>query len=82
MKFFQLEALLDQLSDDRASSWLEFLRTGSLSMGLYRLKAGSSDPQLPHSEDEVYYVLAGSAKFRAGADEHAQAGSIFHVDRL
>ena len=39
--------------------WLEFLRVPTLSVGIYRLRAGASDLQEPHSEDEVYYVLEG-----------------------
>ena len=38
-------------------AYLEFLRVPDLSVGLYRLAAGAADPQLPHSEDEVYYVV-------------------------
>ena len=39
--------------------YLEFLRVPALSMGLYALPAGSTDPQEPHQEDEVYYVVSG-----------------------
>lgn len=44
----------------------EFLRVPDLSVGLYRLEAGSEDPQNPHQQDEVYYVLSGRAKIRVG----------------
>lgn len=37
----------------------EFLRVPDLSAGLYILPAGSVDPQQPHTEDEVYYVISG-----------------------
>ena len=40
-------------------SWAEFLRVPSLSMGIYALGAGAVDPQEPHTEDEVYYILEG-----------------------
>jgi len=49
----------------------EFLRVPPLSAGLYRLEAGAPDPQQPHGEDEVYVVLRGRARFRAGAEERA-----------
>jgi mannose-6-phosphate isomerase-like protein (cupin superfamily) len=41
----------------------EFLRSRDLSVGVYRLQAGSTDSQQPHDEDELYYVLAGRARF-------------------
>jgi len=47
----------------------EFLRVPPLSAGLYRLEAGAADPQQPHGEDEVYVVLRGRARFRAGEQE-------------
>ena len=30
-----------------------------LSAGLYVLEAGAEDPQSPHGEDELYYVVVG-----------------------
>jgi mannose-6-phosphate isomerase-like protein (cupin superfamily) len=49
-------------------------------MGLYRLPAGGTDPQLPHTEDEVYYVVSGVAQINvAGEDRPVQAGSIVYV---
>ena len=62
--------------------WREFLRVPSLSMGLYRLKAGQADEQQPHTEDEVYVVLSGKAVFRAGGRQQAvAAGTILFVER-
>jgi hypothetical protein len=54
-------------------TWLEFLRVPSMSMGLYRLKVGQVDQQVPHAEDEVYYVISGRASFRAGSTLPAPA---------
>jgi len=39
----------------------EFLRVPDLSAGLYVLEAGGTDPQSPHTEDELYYVVTGRA---------------------
>lgn len=47
----------------------EFLRAPSLSTGLYVLPAGSEDPQKPHKEDEIYYVISGRARFKSGSDD-------------
>ncbi len=35
----------------------EFLTVPDLSAGLYILEAGATDPQSPHAEDELYYVV-------------------------
>ena len=48
--------------------YVEFLREASMSAGLYVLAAGAVDPQQPHSEDEIYVVMAGRSRFTA-ADE-------------
>jgi mannose-6-phosphate isomerase-like protein (cupin superfamily) len=42
--------------------YLEFLRSPSLSAGLYVLDPGAIDRQQPHTEDEVYYVVSGAGR--------------------
>lgn len=60
--------------------YLEFLRVPDLSAGLYVLEAGVADAQQPHSEDEVYVVLRGRCRFRAGAEEReVERGSVLFV---
>ncbi len=44
--------------------YTEFLRQPDISAGLYTLAAGATDTQSPHTEDEIYVVLAGSAKIK------------------
>ena len=74
---------LAQLISQREASdklYLEFLKVPDLSMGLYVLPAGGVDPQLPHTEDEVYYVVSGKAQIQvADEDRTVQAGSIVYV---
>jgi mannose-6-phosphate isomerase-like protein (cupin superfamily) len=41
--------------------WEEHLTVPDLSCGTYSLPAGGSDPQSPHTEDEIYIVTRGSA---------------------
>jgi len=79
MQAFELADLVQQRTEvDHI--WLEFLRVPSLSVGLYELPAGSTDPQQPHGEDEVYYVIAGRASIRVdGVDRPVQSGSIIYV---
>lgn len=62
--------------------FIEFLRRNSLSMEVYRLPAGSKDPQDPHTEDEVYYVIEGEAKIQIDDDIHPiEKGDIIFVER-
>jgi len=51
-----------------------------MSAGLYVLAAGSTDPQGPHREDEMYYVVRGRARFKAAGEEReVSAGSVIYV---
>jgi mannose-6-phosphate isomerase-like protein (cupin superfamily) len=81
MQAFDLGAVLQER--ERADqTWLEFLRVPGLSMGVYHLKVGQPDPQKPHEEDEVYYIVSGRGRFRAGAAvRDAAPGTILFVAR-
>ena len=58
----------------------EFLKVDALSVGLYMLSVGSVDPQQPHTEDEVYYVVSGRAEVMMGEDvQSVETGSIIYV---
>jgi mannose-6-phosphate isomerase-like protein (cupin superfamily) len=60
--------------------YLEFLRVPAMSAGVYVLPAGGADPQSPHTEDEMYYVVRGRARMRAGSeDQTVSEGSIIFV---
>ena len=51
-----------------------------MSAGVYVLAPGATDPQRPHHEDEMYYVIRGRARFRArGEDTEVSAGSVLFV---
>ena len=79
MQAFELLALQAQ-HHAAGKLWLEFLRVPALSMGYYVLPAGSSDPQQPHTEDEVYYVVSGRGQMRVGEKNRVvQTGSIVYV---
>jgi mannose-6-phosphate isomerase-like protein (cupin superfamily) len=58
----------------------EFLRVPDLSAGLYVLEAGAADPQSPHTEDELYYVVAGRGAITVGDETRdVSAGSLVFV---
>jgi mannose-6-phosphate isomerase-like protein (cupin superfamily) len=46
----------------------EFVRVPDLSAGIYVLEAGGTDPQSPHTEDELYYVIAGRGVVSVGSE--------------
>src|ERR671923_607505 len=81
MQAFELAQLISQ-RQTTDKLYLEFLKVPDLSMGLYVLPAGGVDAQLPHTEDEVYYVVSGKAQILV-ADENreVQAGSIVYVEK-
>jgi mannose-6-phosphate isomerase-like protein (cupin superfamily) len=74
---------IDQLEKQRAQagkSYLEFLRVSAMSAGVYTLPAGATDRQKPHKEDELYYVVRGRARMRAGSEDHeVSQGSVIFV---
>ena len=79
MEVYELAELISQRESSN-KLYLEFLRVPDLSMGLYVLPAGATDPQSPHTEDEVYYVVSGRAKIMvAEEDRDVQVGSIVYV---
>ena len=81
MQVFELTQLISQ-REASSKLYLEFLKVPDLSMGLYILPAGGTDPQSPHTEDEVYYVVSGKAKILVAEEERdVQAGSIVYVEK-
>ena len=79
MQAFELADLISQHAGSK-KLYLEFLKAPDLSMGLYVLPAGGVDPQSPHTEDEIYYVVNGRAKIKVADEDRAvQAGSIVFV---
>ncbi len=79
MEAYELSHLITERERSN-KKYLEFLRVSSLSAGLYVLKAGETDPQQPHTEDEVYYVIDGKASIRVGnEDRPVGPGSIVYV---
>jgi mannose-6-phosphate isomerase-like protein (cupin superfamily) len=74
---------LDEIDAARAADgrlYREFLRVPDLSAGLYVLDAGATDPQSPHTEDELYYVVSGRGSIRVGDElREVRSGSTIFV---
>ena len=63
-----------------ADGYIEHLSVPDLSVGTYLIPAGGADAQSPHTEDEVYIVLAGRAILRCHSGDAAVApGSVVFV---
>jgi len=78
--FFHIDDLTRQRAE-KDKRYLEFLRVPAMSAGVYVLAKGGTDPQTPHREDEMYYVVRGRARMQIGSD-HAEvrAGSVIFVE--
>jgi len=74
---------LPSVSAGRAEAgklYQEFLRVPAMSAGVYVLAAGATDPQKPHHEDELYYVVRGRAKVWVASEEQVvKTGSVIFV---
>jgi mannose-6-phosphate isomerase-like protein (cupin superfamily) len=78
-EFFRIGPL-DEQRARAGKSYLEFLRVPAMSAGVYTLPAGGNDPQKPHKEDEMYYVVRGRARMRVGSEDQAiSPGSVIFV---
>lgn len=78
--FHELEQLL-RVQQASGRSYLEFLRVPAMSAGIYCLPKGGADPQKPHQQDEMYYVVQGRSRMQVGA-EHGEIapGSVIFVE--
>jgi len=74
---------IDTLRREREVSgraYLEFLRVPSMDIGLYELAAGADDPQQPHDEDEIYYMISGRARLSVDCEDMpAEPRMVFYV---
>jgi mannose-6-phosphate isomerase-like protein (cupin superfamily) len=65
--FIELPAQPSDTSGDPV--YCEFLHVSAISAGWYVLSAGQTDSQKPHLQDELYYVIRGRGRMRAGREE-------------
>jgi mannose-6-phosphate isomerase-like protein (cupin superfamily) len=80
MEIFEVDGI-DAARLARSQQYHEFLRRDSMSVGLYVLRAREEDPQTPHSQDELYYVVSGRGTIRVGEDDRdVGPGSIVFVE--
>lgn len=62
------------------ADYLELFKKATMSAGVYFLPKDAFDPQQPHKEDEMYYVISGRGKFTSdGETVDVQAGRVLFV---
>ena len=77
---FWQTAQLEEIQKKVGKRYFEFLRIPAMSAGIYTLAAGATDPQSLHKEDEMYYVVHGRARMKAGNEDHAvEPGAVIFV---
>ena len=69
--WFTAAELQRQLPGPAGQRFAVALERGSLSIELYAPRG--SDPQQPHTRDEVYVVISGRGEFVNGSERHAFA---------
>lgn len=82
METYELHELLDeQRASDRA--YHEFLRVSAFNAGIYALRAGEPDLQKPHEQDEIYYIISGTASFACDGhnDRGVTRGAVIYVEK-
>ncbi|MEL0081799.1 MAG: cupin domain-containing protein [Gammaproteobacteria bacterium] len=76
---FNLDELIARAHTGDAD-YQEFIHEPTMSCGIYHLKAGSTDMQGYHDEDEVYVVLEGKGRLRVGDDDQpVKPGAVLFV---
>jgi len=67
-----------RLPGSKGERYVELFRHGTLAVELYAPRG--SDPQSPHTRDEVYVVVEGRGSFRNGGDRHPfERGDVLFV---
>ena len=79
MDAWEIADLLEQRAES-GERYLEFFESADLSLGIYRLAAAEIDPQQPHTEDEIYYIVRGRGQISvSGEDRAVRPGSVVFV---
>ncbi len=58
---------LDKLPGPKGERYIELFRHGTLAIELYAPRG--TDPQTPHTRDEIYVIASGEGRFRCGTEE-------------
>jgi mannose-6-phosphate isomerase-like protein (cupin superfamily) len=73
-----LNDLLAQLPSPNGERFVQAMTHGTMSVELY--SPLGRDPQQPHAQDELYFVIEGRSEFVRGSDRiHCEAGDVLFV---
>ena len=79
MDAFEVDEEFAKLGPGR-DDFAHFFATDRLTLTVVRWLAGTVDDQTPHAEEEVYYIVRGTAQVSvAGQTRPVGPGSIVHV---
>jgi uncharacterized cupin superfamily protein len=77
---FEIPQLDPQPRDSEGHGYIDFFASEKLSVGLSIWPRDAPDGQLPHVEDEVYYVISGRGTIRVADEERpVMPGSLVFV---
>jgi mannose-6-phosphate isomerase-like protein (cupin superfamily) len=80
MDAFETSELVAAQDRPGEHTYVDFLRKEVLSLGMSVWPAGGEDAQEPHTEDEVYVVMAGRGAIHvASEDRPVKPGSVVYV---
>ena len=80
MDAFETDELVAAQHRPGEHTYVDFLRKEMLSLGMSVWPAGGEDTQQPHTEDEVYVVMAGRGTIRVADEDRAvKPGSVVYV---
>ena len=80
MRYLFSDKELRKGTGDESGSYFKFIENKTLSSGIYVLLAGQVDPQQPHTEDELYYVVEGRSMFQVnGKLFEVSVGDVIYV---
>src|SRR5919202_710345 len=71
MDAFETDDLVAAQHRPGERTYVDFLRKEMLSLGMSVWPAGGEDTQQPHTEDEVYVVMAGRGQIRGAGEARA-----------
>lgn len=72
------QAARRQLAEAGGARYVTMFHRGNLELEYYEPRG--TDPQQPHTRDEVYFILSGSGWFVRGAERWPfEAGEVIHV---
>ncbi|MDX1407839.1 MAG: cupin domain-containing protein [Saprospiraceae bacterium] len=80
MRFHYSSEEIGKAVHQQDGPYTELLRHETLHGGIYVLHAGEADLQQPHAEDEVYYILGGTAQMTVDQEQFSVGtGDLIYV---